>query len=75
MTKLHSNIFSLEKSLLPGLCSSIGLAGAAIQAIISQEDGSGLTGWFHVTYEELLNMLGRALKAGIPMEKSLTRFI
>jgi len=76
VTKLHSNIVSLEKNFLPGLHCSTALAGAAIQAIISWEIiGSSLTGWFLVTYEELLKMLGRALKAGIPMEKSLTRFI
>ena len=34
-------------------------------------DDTSLTGWFRVTNEELLKMLGRALKAGVPMEKLL----
>ena len=72
-----SNKTSLKYCLFgeepPGLCCSTALAGAEI---ISWEIiGLGLTGWFLVTYEELLKMLGRALKAGIPVEKSLTRFI
>ena len=75
VTKIYSNIVSLEKSLLPGLCSSTELVGAAIRAITQKIIGSSLTGWFHITYEELLKMLGRALKAGVPMEKLLTMFI
>ena len=36
---------------------------AAIWAI-----SRAIVGWFRVTYEELMGMLGGALKAGIPME-------
>ena len=69
-TSLKHRLFGEE---LPGLrCSTI-LAEAAIPAISQEFIGSSQTGWFRVTYEELLKMLGRALKAGIPMEKSLTR--
>ena len=69
-TSLIHHLFGEEP---PGLCCSTTLAEAAIRAISREIIGSSQTGWFRVTYEELLKMLGRALKAGIPMEKSLTR--
>ena len=69
-TSLKHRLFGEE---LPGLHCSTTLAEAAIRAISREIIGSSQTGWFRVTYEELLKMLGRALKAGIPMEKSLTR--
>ena len=69
-TSLKHRLFGEE---LPGLRCSTTLAEAAIRAISREIIGSSQTGWFRVTYEELLKMLGRALKAGIPMEKSLTR--
>ena len=54
----------------PSLRCSTALAEAAIRAISREIVGTSVTGWFRVTYEELMEMLGGALKAGIPMEKS-----
>ena len=53
----------------PGsLRCSTPLAEAAIRAISREIVGTDLTGWFRVSYEELMEMLGGALKAGVPME-------
>ena len=54
----------------PSLRCSTALAEAAIRAISREIVGTSVTGWFRVTYEELMEMLGGALKAGVPMEKS-----
>ena len=54
----------------PSLRCSTALAEAAIRAISREIVGTSITGWFRVTYEELMEMLGEALKAGVPMEKS-----
>ena len=54
----------------PSLRCSTALAEAAIRAISREIVGASVTGWFRVTYEELMGLLGGALKAGVPMEKS-----
>ena len=54
----------------PSLRCSTALAEAAIRAISHEIVGTSVTGWFRVTYEELIEMLGGALKADVPMEKS-----
>ena len=51
------------------MCSTA-LAEAAIHAISREIVGTSVTGWFRVTYEEVMEMLGGALKAGVPMEES-----
>ena len=54
----------------PSLRCSTALTEAAIRAISREIVGTSVTGWFRVTYEELMGLLGGALKAGVPMEKS-----
>ena len=66
-TTLKYRLFGEEP---PSLRCSTALAEAAIRAISREIVGRDLTGWFRVTYEELMEMLGGALKAGVPMEKS-----
>ena len=66
-TSLKHRLFGEE---LPSLRCNTSLAEAAIHAISQEIVGTSVTGWFHVTYKELMEMLGGALKAGIPMEKS-----
>ena len=66
-TTLKHHLFGEEP---PSLCCSTALAEAAIRAISREIVGTDQTGWFRVTYEELMKMRGGALKAGIPMEKS-----
>ena len=66
-TSLKHRLFG-EKP--PSLRYSTALAEAAIRAISREIVGTNVTGWFRVTYEELMEMLGGALKAGVPMEKS-----
>ena len=66
-TSLKHRLFGEEP---PSLRCSTALAEAAIRAISREIVGRDLTGWFRVTYEELMEMLGGALKAGVPMEKS-----
>ena len=66
-TSLKHRLFGEEP---PSLRSSTALAEAAIRAISHEIVGTSVTGWFRVTYEELMEMLGGALKAGVPMEKS-----
>ena len=48
------------------------LAEAAIRAISREIAGTDRTGWFRVSYEELMEMLSGALKAGVPMEVPLS---
>ena len=69
-TTLKYRLFGEEP---PSLRCSTALAEAAIRAISREIVGRDLTGWFRVTYEELMEMLGGALKAGVPMEKSTSR--
>ena len=52
----------------PSLRCSTALAEAAIRAISRQVIGTDKTGWFRVTSDELMEMLGGALKAGVPMK-------
>ena len=66
-TTLKHRLFGEEPPILH--CSTA-LAEAAIRAISREIVGKDLTGWFRVSYEELLKMLGGALKAGVPLEKS-----
>ena len=47
------------------------MAEAAIGAISREIVGTDLTGWFKVTPDELMAMLGGALKAGVPMEENM----
>ena len=66
-TSLKHRLFGEEP---PGLRCSTALAEAAIRAISRVNVATNVTGWFRVTYEELMEMLGGALKAGVPMEES-----
>ena len=66
-TTLKHRLFGEEP---PSLRCSTVLAEAAIRAISREIVGTNITGWFRVTYEEMMEMLGGALKVGIPMEKS-----
>ena len=66
-TTLKHRLFGEEP---PSLRSNTALAEVAIRAISREIVGTDLTGWFRVTPDELMEMLGGALKAGIPMEKS-----
>ena len=66
-TSLKHRLFGEEP---PSLRCSTALAEAAIRAISRQIVGTNITGWSRVTYEELMEMLGGALKAGVPMERS-----
>ena len=63
-TTLKYRLFGEEP---PSIHSSTGLAEAAIRAISRVIVGTDLTGWFRVTYDQLMEMLSGALKAGIPM--------
>ena len=69
-TTLKHRLFGEEP---PSLRCSTALAECAIRAISREIVGTNVTGWFRVTYEELMKMLGGALKAGIPMETSASR--
>ena len=53
----------------PSLRRSTALAEAAIRAISREIVGTDLTGWFKVTSDELMELLGGALKGGVPMEE------
>ena len=68
-TTLKHRLFGEEP---PSLRCSTALAEAAIRAISREIVGTDVTGWFRVSYEELMKMLGEAVKAGIPMEKSIS---
>ena len=65
-TTLMHRLFGEEP---PSIRCSTALAESAIRAISREIVGTNVTGWFRVTYEELMEMLGGALKAGVPMEK------
>ena len=65
-TSLKHRLFGEEP---PSLRCSTALAEAVIRAISREIVGTSVTGWFRVTYEELMELLGGALKAGVPMEK------
>ena len=67
-TSLKYRLFGKE---LPSVRSSTALAEAAIRAISREIVGTDLTGWFKVTPDELMAMLGGALKAGVPMEENM----
>ena len=60
--------FRLLRENLPTTRCSTPLTEAAIRAISHVLIGTDLTGWFRVSYEELMSMLAEALKAGVPME-------
>ena len=66
-TSLKHRLFGEDP---PSLRCSTALAEAAIRAISREIVGTSITGWFRVTCGELMAMLGGALKAGVPMEKS-----
>ena len=53
----------------PSLRCSTAMAEAAIRAISREIVGTDQTDWFRVTADELMRMLGGALKAGVPMEE------
>ena len=65
-TTLKYRLFGEEP---PSLRCSTALAEAAIRAISRQIIGTDKTGWFRVTSDELMEMLGGALKAGVPMKE------
>ena len=67
-TSLKYRLFGKE---LPSVRCSTALAEAAIRAISREIVGTDLTGWFKVTPDELMAMLGGALKAGVPMEEDM----
>ena len=67
-TSLKQRLFGKE---LPTVRCSTALAEAAIRAISREIVGTDLTGWFKVTTDELMAMLGGALKAGVPMEENM----
>ena len=69
-TTLKHRLFGKEP---PSIRCSTALAEAAIRAISREIVGTDLTGWFKVTSDELMELLGGALKAGVPMEE--TKFI
>ena len=53
----------------PNRRCSTALAEAAIRAVSREIVGTDQTGWFRVTADELMGMLGGALKAGVPMKE------
>ena len=65
--KTHTK-FRLLRENPPKTRCSTPLAEAAIRAISRVLIGTDLTGWFRVSYEELMSMLAKALRAGVPME-------
>ena len=65
-TTLKHRLFGKEP---PSVRCSTALAEAAIRAISREIVGTDLTGWFKVTTDELMELLGGALKAGVPMEE------
>ena len=66
-TSLKYRLFGKE---LPSVRCSTAVAEAAIRAISREIVGTDLTGWFKVTPDELMAMLGGALKAGIPWKRT-----
>ena len=67
-TTLKHRLFGKEP---PSIRCSTALAEAAIRAISREIVGTDLTGWFKVTTDELMELLGGALKAGVPMEERM----
>ena len=65
-TTLKHRLFGKD---VPGVRCSTSLAEAAIRAISREIVGTDQTGWFQVTYDELMELLGAAVKAGVPMEE------
>ena len=65
-TTLKHRLFGKEP---PSVRCSTALAEAAIRAVSREIVGTDLTGWFKVTTDELMELLGGALKAGVPMEE------
>ena len=65
-TTLKHRLFGKEP---PSIRCSTALAEAAIRAISREIVGTDLTNWFKVTSDELMEMLGGALKAGVPMKE------
>ena len=65
-TSLKYRLFGADP---PSVRCSTALAEAAIRAISREIVGTDLTGWFKVTSDELMELLGGALKAGVPMEE------
>ena len=66
-TSLKHRLFGEEP---PSIRRSTALAEATIRAISRVIVGTDITGWFRVPYDKLMEMLGGALKAGIPMEET-----
>ena len=66
-TSLKHRLFGEEP---PSIRRSTALAEAAIRAISRVIVGTDRTGWFRVSYDKLMEMLGGALKAGVPMEET-----
>ena len=64
-TTLMHRLFGKEP---PSLRHSTPLAEAAVRAISRKTVGTDQFSWFRVTPDELMGMLGGALKAGVPME-------
>ena len=65
-TSLKHRLFGKKP---PSLRCSTALAEAAIRAVSREIIGTDQTGWFRVTADELMGMLGGALKAGVPMKE------
>ena len=65
-TSLKHHLFGKKP---PNLRCSTALAEAAIRAVSREIVGKDQTGWFRVTADELMGMLGGALKAGVPMKE------
>ena len=68
-TSLKYRLFGKE---LPSVRCSTALAEAAIRAISREVVGTNLTDWFQITTDELMELLGGALKAGVPMEERMS---
>ena len=66
-TSLKHLLFGEEP---PSIRRSTALAEATIRAISRVIVGTDRTGWFRITYDKLMEMLGGALKAGIPMDET-----
>ena len=66
-TSLKHCLFGEEP---PSIRCSTALAEATIRAISRVIVGTDRTGWFRITYDQLMEMLGGALKAGIPMDET-----
>ena len=65
-TSLKHRLFGMKP---PSLRCSTALAEAAIRAVSREIVGTDQTGWFRVTADELMGMLGGAVKAGVPMKE------